>query len=218
MTEKPKKAKKPLPEKWTVHHTLSWAGTTVLGTRGKSGVTATLSGPQEHFREPVDKYNTAYDYVGKTPDGRNVTQEALWHHTYKPPVVDGLFSTKGGRNMVGSALGHLALVSHQKYGRLPVASEDLSQHSKRVVDTVRKIQGEEPSSEESPRNLGFNSLGFKDAHRIVGEQVGNNRILERKPLDPKEAAMGSQVMRSQIKYAREGKLNKNQFHQPELPL
>jgi len=197
--------------------------------RGKESVSVALSHPHiPELQESDPRHNAEWVRGTGTFEGREQYQHTLWnepHRGAKPPTITGLFATPGARTDVATALGVVANHSMKKFGKVPAASRDLSPQSQPIVSRImgkmkeKGIEGVDPYVPHNPRNDITKEHGkttaTREAKRYFNKDYSPYDYDRAKPVSEKEIHSGSQLMRGLFSGRH---LNKQQFHQDELPL
>lgn len=127
-------------------------------------------------------------------------QQQLFAHTYRPPTVSGLGAQEGMEHHVPSLLGMAAQESLQRWGRLPEASGDLSQHSRPMVQHLvnRGVIDE-------PKVLHKENNPYKKGDRATEAWAFENSIyakMDGERVPDEQAAAGSAFTRSLLRSQR----------------
>jgi len=197
--------------------------------RGKEAVHVQLSHPHiPELKESDPKYNAEWVRGTGTFEGRMRYQHTLWdepHRKAHPPTITSLSATPGARTDVATALGVVANHSMKKFGQSPSASHDLSPQSQPIVTRImgtmkaKGIEGADPYVPHTPRNFITKADGAKGARSMAKNYFSKDHSPydydRAKPVSEKEIHSGSQLMRGLFSGRH---LNKQQFHQDELPL
>jgi hypothetical protein len=197
--------------------------------RGKEAVTVVLSHPHvPELQESDPKYNQEWVRGTGTFEGKEQYQHTLWnepHRGAKPPTITGLFATPGARTDVATALGVVTNHSMKRFGTMPHASTDLSPQSHPIVSRImgtlkdKGVEGVSTYVPYSARNEISKEEGKKtattEAKKYFDKDYAPFIYDKTDPVSEKEIHSGSQLMRGLFSGRH---LNKQQFHQNELPL
>lgn len=126
-------------------------------------------------------------------------QMQLFEHTYRPPTVTGIAAQEGMEHHVPALMGLAAQESLQRWGRLPEASGDLSQHS---APMVQHLVDKGIISEPKVR---FPENSYKKGDRSTEAWAFENSIyakLDGKPVPAEQAGAGSAFTRSLLRSQR----------------
>jgi hypothetical protein len=187
--------------------------------QGDEHVRLILEHPSESkLVESHPKYNAEETYPHGW-DGPAAHQRTLWDRprgSADKPTITGLFATPGAKNLVATAIGTAIEHSHKRFGQTPIGSRDLSVHSLPMVERLNerlKSRGLEESP--TPWRPSNDSVQDEDNAKNVKER-GETAFKDKwyKPVSDKGVTSANQLIRGL--YAGRH-LNKQQFHQDELP-
>jgi hypothetical protein len=174
---------------------------------------------EQQLVESNPKWNTEETY----PNGwasTAVHQHTLWDKprgSANKPEIDTLFATPGAKNLVGTAIGLAVEHAHKRFGQTPTGSRDLSEKSLPMVERLNKhlkARGiDESPTPWRPSNEVTQDEDTAKETRELGEKAFKNDWY--KPVSDREIGSANSLIRGLYKGRN---LNKQQFHQPELPL
>ena len=192
--------------KQTGHHSVvhaSWKGDGV--------VTSALIGPH-------DIYKSA-DWLGK-PSEDHLGNPTLFNVHHAPPHIHSLMSDNAAPGHAAAHLGVVAMHSLHKWGELPSTDPDtqsLSDHSAPIVNRVNLALGRNHSTAVGENGLTKEEGAdyASDVSRAVkSDSLSPTRGKNVTPVSQEEIGLGLSAVKSMFSSP---KLNKAQFHQPELP-
>lgn len=161
-------------------------------SRRVDGAFATLSHPV------ASSYNYSYEnggYPRHSDDG----QGRLFNHVYSPPKIHELGAHDGMEGTVPALLGMAAHESLRRWGRLPAASNDLSDDSAPMVDhLVRRGIIEQPQNRRPHNSL---KKGGEEADRWIANNAIEAHVGGEESA-PEDVESGSRFTRSLLRGER----------------
>lgn len=193
--------------------------------RGNESVSVLLSHPHiEKLEESSSNPHINGEWVHHGFDEKGNfyghQQHTLWDKPYgrsKGAEITGLHATPGAKADVATAIGAAVEHSINRFGQIPKASSNLSEHSlpivKRLSDVTKEkgIKGVDTPSR--PNNDITKLFGAQEAKRNASWAFGIYRG-QYKDIPDEKIESGSKLIRGLFAGRH---LNKKQFEQPELP-
>ena len=157
-----------------------WSNSTDYIIGAGQNRTGEQSGAQVTIKDPMTVYDTT-EYGRKreeenTPVGQTIPMFGARH---VPPVVDLLLSTPEARPHAMSLLSHAVKDTERRYGERPLASNDLSRKSARLVNKgiksgiIKGVQGRPAGELVEMDSDRFNSVNFNHATRQIQDIKDN---------------------------------------------
>jgi len=179
--------------------------------QGEGTVTSGMIGPH-------DKYSfTRWDGRAPQDSQRNPT---LFDVHHAPPHIHSLMSDKANPGHVAAHLGVAAVYSLHRWGELPDTRPEelsLSEHSAPILNRVNKALGNQYPQAKNDNSVSKEE-GSEYAQNIAGAvyQAQHSKIHSKSvsPVSDSDIKVGLSAVKSLFSSQ---KLNKAQFHQPELP-